>query len=231
MAGKPPAQEQCTATSKRTGERCEAWKMKGKEVCYHHGGKSPLGAGSATFKDGSRSKFRAIFSGEALEHYERARDDPRYVELREEIALIETLILESLMEAKVGRGEALFGELDKAWTRFMEASATPERNASTAGRCLRKVGELIAEGVSRHAAQAQAIELVERKRKLSETERKRLVDQERMITEHQALAFAAALISCVKRHVRDRETMAAIHADIAALVHQDVAGRGSLPGR
>ena len=108
MAGKPPPEKQCTAGSKRRpGERCEAWAMGGKKTCYHHGGASPIGAGSPHFKDGTRSKAGAIFTGDALEHYEAARRDERYLELREDIAVLDTLIVEALKAARVGEGGAL----------------------------------------------------------------------------------------------------------------------------
>ncbi len=223
MPGKPPKELQCTADSKRTGERCEAWAMKGRDVCYHHGGRSPIASGSPHFKDGSRSKYRAIFAGDAMEHYERAKDDPRYLEMREEMAVLDTLFVEELKAARVGEGTALWEELGRAWALF--EAVDPTKNASTAGRALRKVGEIIGEGASRIAAQREALEILERKRKLSETERRRIVDAERMITEAQAMSFVAVLGGIIRTHVTDRETLAAIHSDIAKLVHEDLAAR------
>lgn len=219
LPGKPPADKQCSADSKRTGRRCGAWAVSGRDTCYHHGGTSPIGAGSPNYRDGSRSKYRAIFSGGALDHYEASREDPRYIELREEIALLDTLVIEELMAAKVGEGGALWEELSQAWERFRQAD--PHRDASTAGRGLRRVGEIIEEGASRHAARREAVDLVERKRRLSETERRRLVDEERMITETRVLAFVGALVAIVNQHVPERERRAAISADIARLMHQE----------
>lgn len=222
MPGKPSEEQRCAARSKRTGKRCEAWAVKGREVCYHHGGRTPIAAGSPHFKDGSRSKYRAIFSGNALEHYAFARDDPRYLEMREEIAVLDTLLLEELKRARVGGGGALWEELGSTWERFK--AARPETDAATAGRCLRRVGEIVEEGAARHAAQREALEILERKRRLTETERRRIVEAQRTINEAQAMAFVAALVGIIRTHVTDRETLAAIHADVGQLVHQRVAG-------
>lgn len=49
--------KRCKATSKGTGLQCENPAMKGREVCYHHGGKTPRGADSPHFKDGTRSLY------------------------------------------------------------------------------------------------------------------------------------------------------------------------------
>lgn len=212
----------CKATSKRSGKQCKKDAVVGREVCHIHGGKSAVGAGHPNYKDGTHSKYAAVFSGEALEHYERAVDDPRYIELKNEIALFDALIIQELMEAKLGQGGALWEELGEVWTRFQEAQ--PAKDATTAGRCLRRMGEIIGEGVGRHAAQSQAVDLVERKRKLTDTERRRIVEERQTITQAKAIALVGAVVASVRKHVDDRETLAAISADIAGLVHQDAAG-------
>ena len=206
--------------------------MRGKEVCHFHGGKSPVGPESGTWIDGSSSKFRAIFTGDALEHYETARRDDRYLELREDLAVLDTLFLEAMKVARVGEGGALWEELGQTWRRFQEAE--PTRDATSAGRALKRMGELIEEGVSRHAAQLHALEIHERKRRTSETERRRIVDQERTITQTQAMSFAAGLIALMREAVagedNEREILARFHGGAARLVQQYVAGgAGELP--
>ncbi len=47
---------QCTATSKRTGERCRKSAMLGRTVCLAHGGRTPRGVASPHFKHGRHSK-------------------------------------------------------------------------------------------------------------------------------------------------------------------------------
>lgn len=48
---------QCTAKSKRSGERCLKDAMIGREVCHIHGGKTPKGSASPHFKTGAHSKY------------------------------------------------------------------------------------------------------------------------------------------------------------------------------
>lgn len=38
---RPSGDDQCTATSRQTGERCKAWAVKGTTICRHHGGSAP----------------------------------------------------------------------------------------------------------------------------------------------------------------------------------------------
>jgi hypothetical protein len=224
MPGKPPtAEHQCTATSKRNGERCEAWAMRGKEVCYHHGGKSPVGAGSPHFRDGARSKAGAIFTGDALEHYEVARTDDRYLELREDLAVLDTLFVQALKEAKIGQGGALWKELHRAWARFRAVPAS-DVDATSAART--EVNRLIKDGVDRYKAQEHALGLLERKRRTSETERRRILDQERTITQVQAMSFVATLVALMREAVageeNEREILGRFHAGVARVVQQYV---------
>lgn len=63
--------------------------------------------------------------------------------------------------------------------------------------------------------------LTEQRRKLVETEQKRRVAMQNMITAEGAAAMIAALLDSVKRHVSDTRTLAAIAADIDRLFGQD----------
>jgi hypothetical protein len=224
MPGKPPtAEQQCTATSKRNGERCEAWAMRSKEVCYHHGGKSPVGAGSPHFKDGTRSKTGAIFTGDALKHYEVARTDDRYLELREDLAVLDTLLVEALKRARMGEGGALWKELRRAWARFRAVPASDVDGTRVAHT---EVNRLIKDGVDRYKAQEHALGILERKRRTSETELRRILDQERTITQVQAMSFVAAMVALMREAVageeNEREILGRFHAGVVRLVQQHV---------
>jgi len=85
--------------------------------CNNHGADSPIGPENGQWTDGARSKYAAIFTGDALKHYELALEDPRYLELREDLAVLDTLFVEEMKRARVGEGGALWEELGKAWQR------------------------------------------------------------------------------------------------------------------
>lgn len=224
---------QCSARSKRSGNQCKKDAMIGKEVCHIHGGKSLVGPESPTYKDGTHGKYRAIFTGDALEHYEVAREDDRYLELREDLAVLDTLFYEELKRARLGQGGALWEELGGAWQRFQGfQEAQPTKDATTgeaeADRALKRVGEIITEGVARHVAQAHALDIQDRKRRTSETERKRIVDQERTITQVQAMSFVAGMMALMRESVSGEDNeeviLARFHGGAARLVREYVAG-------
>lgn len=62
------------------------------------------------------------------------------------------------------------------------------------------------------------VAIMEQRRKLVESERKRLVDMQQMITTEQAMLLIAAISDAVRRHVDDRTILAAISADVARII-------------
>jgi hypothetical protein len=83
---------QCTATSKRTHQRCKARAVTGSTVCYHHGGKTPRGADSPHFKTGIYSSYASARIKDKIGHYIEA--DP--FDLTNELALTRALLADYL---------------------------------------------------------------------------------------------------------------------------------------
>lgn len=80
---------QCTATSKRSGKRCRKPAMRGRAVCLAHGGRTPRGVESPHFQHG---RYSRSMPDQLLEAYENARQDPRLLSLREDIAMTDAMI-------------------------------------------------------------------------------------------------------------------------------------------
>lgn len=199
--------------------------------CDRHGDKSPSGPEHYAWKDGTRSKLGAIFTGDALAHYEHVRNDPRYLELRDHIAVLNTIAFEELAEAQLGQGPALWEELASAWKTFQEAQ--PMKDATTAGRALRRMGELIEDGVNRNAARETAKDTFERVRKFADTERRRVTEEEQMVSTVRVMAWAASFVATMREAIagepNERELLARINAGAQRFIQPDVpGGRGGI---
>ncbi len=94
---------QCEATSKRSGRRCRKHAMRGRNVCLVHGGKTPRGAASPHFKTG---RYSRSLPGHLLATYEDARRDPRLLSLRDELALTDAMLAETLSQLDDDSSEA-----------------------------------------------------------------------------------------------------------------------------
>lgn len=102
--GKPPLPK-CGARTKATnadGSRklCPRPGAGSGGRCHMHGGKSPVGVASRTFKHGRRSKY--LVDG-ALKRYQDAHGDRHLLRIRQDAALIETM-LTALMARLPGTG-------------------------------------------------------------------------------------------------------------------------------
>lgn len=122
------------------------------------------------------------------ERYEAALKDPDLLALKDEIALTDADIARYLSEIEDDEPDDMDAEERDAWRR------------------------------KQNRARANVHALIENRRRLVETERKRLVDLQQMMTAEQAMTLLAAVEAVVRKHVDDRDTLANIAADIARLV-------------
>lgn len=180
----PLVKRQCTAKSRRTGERCRRPAMVGSNVCYHHGGKTPRGLAHPSTKTGRYSKY---LPARLAERYESALNDPDLISLRDEIALTDADIGRLLALVDDDIPDGLDPKETLAWRRAQRQN------------------------------RAEIHQLIENRRKLVETERRRLIDLQQMMTVEQAMLLLSAVESVVNAHV-DRPTMARISADLARIM-------------
>lgn len=122
---------QCSATSKRSGERCRKHAMKGRSVCRAHGGATPRGMASPHWKHGRYSS--ALPEGLAA-RYEAALADSRLLSLRDDIALVNLEITEALASV-CGKFPDPAVEQD-AWIRVRQAMETRRKLVETEAKHL-----------------------------------------------------------------------------------------------
>ncbi len=210
----------CTAHSKRTGEPCKQPAMVGKNVCRLHGGKSLSGPASGTWKTGRYSRF---LPARMLADYKRALNDPDLLAMRADVALVEARLADLLKRVDSGESGALWGKLQATWLGLEKARK--EADTANMAALMATLGSLINRGAADRETWGEVVFTLDQKRKLSESERKRLIDLQQMMTSEQAMALLAAVIDVVRTNVTDRTILAAISADIARLVAGSSGGR------
>ena len=197
----------------RSGGACRRAPSAGRARCRLHGGSSLAGAASPSFRTGRRSKY---LPDRLAAHYAEAQADPRLLELREDIALLDARLADVLQRVDSGESGAPWRRLKAAHHDFSEAR---RRNDTGAMRvALDDLLALIAQGHSDAAAWAEVMDLLDQRRKLVESERKRLVEMQQMITSEQAMALLGVVVDTIKRHVPDRQALSAISADLRRVI-------------
>ncbi len=183
--------------------------MLGKEVCYHHGGKTPRGMASANTKSGRYSKDLPT---RLAARYDEARHDSELLVLREDVALIDARLADVLGRVDTGESGEKWRQLRQAWNAYEGASEGKQ------GEALAWLGALITVGTSDYAAWSDVRCLLQERCKLVESERKRLVEMQQVITAERAMVLLAMVTDTIRRHVLDRDALAAISADLGKLV-------------
>lgn len=186
--------------------------MKGRDVCYHHGGRSPRGVASATLKHG---RYSEDLPTRLQARYEGARTDPDLLNLTSEISLIDTFTSDALKGLENGESGALWTKLQETWGAYQEAKAEGDRSAELLVSM--EISDLIKRGSAPYMIRAETMQLAEARRKLVESEQKRRVAMQDMIDSKQAMMLVVRLTDAVMRHVDDPRTLAAISAEFGAI--------------
>jgi hypothetical protein len=105
--------------------------------------------------------------------------------------------------------------------RYQQALADPELLALTDEIALldARLGAVVTRPASTEAW-AEIVSLVEQRRRLVESERKRLVDLQQTMTAGEAVVLAMQLLDVVRRNVTDRTALAAIGREFESLLHR-----------
>lgn len=181
--------------------------------CRVHGGTTPKGMASPHFQTGRYSKYLpARLAG----RYEESSKDTKLLALREEVSLVDTRLADLLKRVDTNEAGYWWKELQRVHKEYQEAVGKSDIPAMS--RSLAELWHIIKAGVSDYAAWNEVYNVLEQRRKLVESERKRLVEMQMVITSERAMLLISALVSVVQDHVTDPKVIAAISADVGKLI-------------
>ena len=204
---------QCTAQSKRSGQQCRRHATPGRGVCHIHGGKSLAGIASPSLVTGAYSKY--LLPQRLRARYQAAVDDPALLEQRAEISVLDARLADLLGRVDSGESGAIWRALDAQRLALLIAQQlgnTVDQLAATAA-----ILDLIADGHADYAAWREVGAVLEQRRKLVESERKRLIEMSQVMTSEQALALMNALLLAVRANVHEQAALIAIQATFLEL--------------
>jgi hypothetical protein len=177
--------------------------------CRLHGGLTPVGAALPQFKNGKHSKY---MPARLLERYRDGIADPELLSLRSDIALTDARLSDVLERVDTGESGHAWNQAKDAYKLLM--STKP--GDSGIGKIM--LGEIINKGLADYAAWHEVGDLLEQRRRLVESEQKRLVAAQQMVTTEQVMTFITAIVDSVRRNVSDQSILNAISLDISKLI-------------
>jgi hypothetical protein len=209
-----PAKNLCGAKT-RSGGECTQPAM-GNGRCRMHGGRTPRGVAHHSFQHGRYSKS---VPARLSQSYEEALNDPKRLELDNELSIVIARNKEILASLYNGDSDNLRRRMREE-KRLME-KARREGDNDAAADHLNNIMRMIERGASDGERWVEWMANTDQVRRLTESERKRRVEEHQIVTTEEILAIIGAVLAIITRHVPDGRTRRAIGYDIEALVAGD----------
>lgn len=201
---------QCGATT-RNGTPCKTRAMSNGR-CRMHGGQARSGIASGTFKDGRYSKY---IPSRLAARYQDAADDPTLLQLGHDVALVDARLADLLGRVDSGESGSLWRAVQQAFTQYSLVKGGKDDAKGFAA-----LESAIEAGTNDYAAWSEISSLLEQRRKLVESERKRLIEMQNTLTVTQVMNLMGALAGIVKRHVSDPAILTHIQTELIQLSGQ-----------
>ncbi|MEE8586282.1 MAG: hypothetical protein V3T83_15665 [Acidobacteriota bacterium] len=195
--------------ARSTGKPCRKWPLKGRKNCSRHGGRTAFGTASGTFRHGRRSEH--LPQG-ILSKYVDALRDPELLGLREEVALVDAFIADACGKLSHHEEPGLWAMLKKEFRQLEESRGDGEEILRRSGA----IGAIIDSGFDELRAFESIGRHIDRRQRLVESERKRMLEMQQMVSIEQINVFMALLTSILHERITDRKVRQLISQDLAA---------------
>lgn len=174
--------------------------------CRRHGGKSLKGVASPLFKHGRYSKS---LPENLVGNYRQAQKDPKLLELRDEIALMDVRINELLSQLTPNEHSP-----SRRITRLIDKVRGAAAGNSEAAEALAQLEDIIGQSSHEDRVWKGIGYLVDRRKALVETESKRLLNSSQAITIDQVMLLIGVISDILKRHIPDKGVLTNISREI-----------------
>lgn len=205
---------------------CKKWANKGSSKCNSHGGGSPRGIASPHFKHGAFSRHIKILPERMRADFTASMKDRNQLALNPEIALIDARIADVAKRVDSGEGGTIWERLENAWSQF--ESAMTAQDMESIKTQMRVLQILVRKGGEDWEVWKSVTDLIEQRRKLVESESKRMKDQAETMTATEAYVLFNAILTLVNEHVTDKETKAKLQRGFENLVNSSAPKRRQL---
>lgn len=181
--------------------------------CCLHGGSSPVGIESATFKNGRFSLYRASINEASRDKFDTLMADEEYMSLKPELAIARIRLISAIDE---------YGELDAEslgrlvrYTDFAEELLEGEFDTDDLEGALRDMIRTTRQVVDRAKAGEQVDRRSETVRKLADTEVKKYAADQNSIPAARALFLFQYLIESMRLHFKaERDFLRQCHPTV-----------------
>lgn len=203
----------CKAKAKSTGEQCRKHAVPGMEVCRYHGGLTPRGVASPHYKHGRYSKYVPT---RLMERYVESVNDPELLNLSAEIALVDSRVADVLGRVDSGESGRRWRALGGLRSQFLTAQRRQDQEGMA--DALADILNGIRQGQADFEAWSEIVDLLERRRRLVESEQKRRIAMQLVVKVEEAVGamhqIADVVREAVLEHVDDGSVRRRVLGDV-----------------
>lgn len=184
--------------------------------CNDHGGQTPEGEAHGAFRHG---KYSGALPDNLRAKYEEVREDEHLKDLREELAIIETRIHAALDSLDAEDSAQLWADINNEFRNFQAAREAGD--AQAIAKSVNSLSRLIERGASVRSQWEEIGNLIERKRRLVDSERRREKALQAYVPYDQFMIQIRALSKVLREHIDDRKTLQAVIRDLKSVLSLD----------
>ncbi len=192
----------CKAHSSRTGKPCQREAMRGREVCYTHGGAVPVGPDHPRYKHGKYSRYALALPEGWRDQLEELLRDRNFMSLKERLAVLDQRLLELLKRVNTGEAGMLWLQAKESLQLMLDISRDetlePTEKARRYMQAMEVHRRLIEQGVADHYLWREIGEIIEQQRKILETESRRILSMRKMIAIDEVIELMKVLMDRVR---------------------------------
>lgn len=226
----------CGAPSRSNeGVPCINWPVSGRDVCRMHGGKSLRGPANPNWKTGRTSVFRNIIPEKLQGEYDTMLTDPKILAMEADIAVLDIRIAELMRNAFSGKNPIQMVEEAARLIPVMR-TALEEPDLLKCEEVLGAFEETLKKAKNTDAVWDKITTMQERRRKLVDTEGRRLERMQEYITADEARAYNSmvlgVIVGAAEKVLPDdlrRKMVAAVYEGISSITQKREIDPAQLP--
>jgi hypothetical protein len=208
-----PARNRPTCGAKTPNGPCRSDVVMANGRCRVHGGATPKGINHPRNKNYIRTKLPERLA----EKYLNAEGDPDLLSLNNEIRLTDIFLQEAISNLDDSPPLALWKSISKEWASLKASQRRGDTESSR--RHLDTLDGLIERGYRDSDARAEALDIMDKRRKLVESQSKREIALEQSVPVPQVMMLFSAVGQVVMKYVDSPAQRAALAAELASVVN------------
>lgn len=195
------------------GGLCMSYPLKGRKYCRHHQYMGPSGPDHHNFIHG---KYTPLLRRDLIYAYTNSIQAEDPFSMRDELGLIDARLSMLAQDLDLADGQGLKDQVFelKNWIHEMYGKNQVDGTAIDLNEVQDRLDRILANAENERKRWSEIYDVIDFRRKLVESEHRRMLDSQKMVTEKEFMTMIAFLLNIIKKHIHDQSLLNTISAEI-----------------